>query len=38
MQEWEKVYTEYIKLKLPKVDSNRLIKDFIFIIKSILLG
>ena len=38
MQEWEKVYTEYIELKLPKVDGNRLIKDFIFTIKSVSLG
>ena len=38
MQEWEKVYTKYIKLKLLKVDSNQLIKDFIFTIKSVSLG
>ena len=38
MQEWEKVYIKYIKLKLPKVNSNRSIKNFIFTIKSISLG
>jgi hypothetical protein len=38
MQEWEKVYIEYIKLKLPKIDGNWLIKDFIFTVKSVLLG
>ena len=30
MQEWEKVYTECVELKLPEVDGNRSIKDFIF--------
>ena len=38
MQEWEKVYTEYIELKLPKVDGNWSIKDFIFAVKSVSLG
>ena len=35
MQEWEKVYTECVKLKLPNVDGNQLIKDFIYTVKSI---
>jgi hypothetical protein len=29
---------EYIELNLPKVDSNWLVKDFIYTIKSILLS
>ena len=32
------MYTEYMELKLPKVDGNQLIKDFIFTVESILLG
>ena len=31
------MYTEYIKLNLLKVDSNQLIKDFIYTVKSVLL-
>ena len=38
MQEWEKVYMEYMELKLPDVDGDQLIKDFIYTVKSVLLG
>ena len=38
MQKWEKVYTEYIKLKLLKVDGNWSVKDFIYTIKFVLLS
>ena len=32
------MYTKYTELKLPKVDSNCLVIDFIFIVKSIILS
>jgi len=32
------MYTEYIKLGLLKVDGNYLIKDFIYIVKLIILS
>ena len=35
MQEWEKVYTECVELKLLEVDGNRSIKDFIFAVESV---
>ena len=33
VQEQEKVYTEYIELGLPKVEGNRLVRDFIYAVK-----
>ena len=38
VQEWEKVYTKYIKLGLPEVESNQLVRDFIYTIKLTLLS
>ena len=35
MQEWEKVYTECVELKLSDVDGNWLIKDFIYAVESV---
>ena len=35
MQEWEKVYTKCKELKLPKVDGNCLVKDFVYIVELI---
>ena len=32
------MYTKYKELKLPKVDGNRLVMDFVFIVKSITLS
>jgi hypothetical protein len=32
------VYTKYKELKLPKVDGNRLVTDFVFIVESITLS
>jgi len=32
------VYTKCKELKLPKVDGNRLVTDFAFIVKSIILS
>jgi hypothetical protein len=32
------VYTKYKELKLPKVDGNRSVTDFIFIVKLITLS
>ena len=36
IQEWEKVYTEYIELKLPKIEGNWLVRDFVYTVESIL--
>ena len=35
LQEWEKVYTECVELKLPKIKGNWLVKDFAYTVKSI---
>ena len=35
MQEWEKVYTECVELKLPEVDGNRSLKDFLYAVESV---
>jgi len=32
------VYTEYIKLGLPKVDGDRLVRDFTYIVELIILS
>jgi hypothetical protein len=32
------VYTKYKELKLPKVDSSRLVIDFVYIVKLIILS
>ena len=38
MQEWEKVYTKCVKLKLLKVDGNQSLKNFLYAVKSILIS
>jgi len=38
LQEWEKVYTECVELKLPEIKGNWSIKDFVYAIKSVLLS
>ena len=38
MQEWEKVYTECVELKLPDINGDWLIKDFIYTVESVSLG
>ena len=38
LQKWEKVYTKYVELKLPKIKDNWLMKDFAYAVKSILLS
>ena len=38
LREWEKVYNDCKKVKLPKVDGDRSVKDFVYAVESALLG
>ena len=35
LQEWEKVYTECVEQKLPKIEGNWSVKDFVYAVKSV---
>ena len=35
LQEWEKVYTECVELKLPEIEGNRSVRDFAYAVESI---
>jgi hypothetical protein len=35
IQEWEKVYTECVELKLPEIKGNQSVRDFVYAVKSI---
>ena len=35
IQEWEKVYTECVELKLPEIEGNRSVRDFVYAVESI---
>ena len=38
LQEWEKVYTEYVEQKLPEIEGNWLVRDFAYAVKSVSLS
>ena len=35
LQEWEKVYTECVELKLPEIEGNRSVRDFAYAVESV---
>ena len=38
LQEWEKVYTKCVELKLPKIKGNQSMRDFVYVVELISLS